>query len=436
MGSRRTPLLLGVLWFALVLQAGSFALLIGSDCPNADEWDFVPVLLNREPLGPWLWEQHNEHRLPLPRLVYHGLFQLTKDFRAGALLQVGLLAAASAWMMRLAARIRGRAHWADAFFPISLLHLGHWENLLIGYNLCFGLILFLETAIGAIALRTTRENAFRSGFLAGFLTALLCLCGGGGVVTAMPVAVWLAWLPIQERSVRRLVLLAFAAFPLVYLAIYLQGYHRPGHHPEVGEGGSRVIAVATQVLSLGFGSGPYRYWLPIGVGLAALGLATARNLLRDVKTPPARPAALGALAILAGIVGVALVIGLGRAALDPRSGVASRYSYLTWPALAIVYLLWVRRGGWSGKWVPVGLCVAAAIAFGPNTGAGMKRGTEVRLGIMMIEDEARAGSSPEAIVALFGTDACRFQRGQEARAVRAIPMLREAGIGAFAEGRP
>ena len=62
-----------------------------------------------EPLGPWLWAQHNEHRLPLPRLVYYGLFQITHDFRTGSLLQIGCCSATSLALMSLAAHLRGRA---------------------------------------------------------------------------------------------------------------------------------------------------------------------------------------------------------------------------------------------------------------------------------------------------------------------------------------
>ncbi|MFO0805788.1 MAG: hypothetical protein U0791_22015 [Gemmataceae bacterium] len=431
----RTRRILLALWAALTVLTVAFVFSLGSNCPNADEWEFVPALLNREPLGPWLWAQHNEHRLPLPRFLYWFLFQFTHDFRAGSLLQIAILSATSLAMMSLAARLRGAPHWADAFFPVSLLHVGHWENLLIGYNICFAFILALEAAIGAIAICTTRENAFRSGCLAGVLLCLLCLCGGGGVVTAIPVAAWLAYLAIgftKSNPARTAILLAFAAFPAFYLALYLHGYHKPGHHPDVGEGGTDVLRVAAQVLSIGFGSGTFRWWLPISTGLLVLGAATFRLVLRSMN----RPAMLGTFSIFAGIIGVALVIGMGRAGIDPRYGVASRYSYLTWPLLALVYMLWAREHSRAGKWIPVAMCLAASLFFIPNMATGMKRGWEVKQGLLRIESESLAGSPPEVIVRLFSEKPCLFQLGQEQRAVRAMPMLREAGIGAFAEARP
>src|SRR5581483_11647567 len=186
-----TRLTRGVLlgtWAVLALADLAFVLTLGTNAPYADEWEFVPALLDREPPLPWLWQLHNEHRLPLPRAVYLGLFRLTHDFRAGMVVQVAVLSGLSLWLMRLAERLRGRPHWADLFFPASLLHVGHWENLLMGYQLCFALFTVLATAVGVVALRATRESAFRSGVAAGVLALLLATTGGSGLVAALPVA--------------------------------------------------------------------------------------------------------------------------------------------------------------------------------------------------------------------------------------------------------
>ena len=70
--------------------------MIGTNAPYADEWEFVPALVGAEPALPWLWQQHNEHRMVLPRAVYLLLFKLTHDFRAGMLVQVAMLSCARA----------------------------------------------------------------------------------------------------------------------------------------------------------------------------------------------------------------------------------------------------------------------------------------------------------------------------------------------------
>lgn len=446
-GPAATRRLLLAVWAALTVAAVGFVFAFGSNCPNADEWEFVPALTGHEPLGPWLWAQHNEHRLPLPRLVYYSLFQLTRDFRAGMLLQVALLSGLSLGLMRLAARLRGRPRWADLFFPVSLLHVGHWENFLIGYNVCFALILVLQTLIGLVALYTTPDSGFRSGLAAGVLAVLLVLCGGGGVVVGLVAAGWLAYLAVEVwnygAKLRALVLLAFAAFPAVYLALYLDGYHRPAHHPPLGEGGWGVIAVTGETLSMALGGGVEElrvkidrervYWgsVVVAAGMLALGGYTLAVLLRMAKSPDDRSTALGLIAIIAGIVGVALVIGLGRAGLSGKHGLASRYGYIMWPLVGLAYLFWVGRGGWGGKWVPLGLCTAAALLYPVNTTHGIGSAAHIRPVLAAVEAEAHAGVPPPEIVRHFPHT---FQEGQEERAVRAIPMLREARVGDFAAG--
>ena len=49
-------------------------------------------------------------------------------------------------------------HWADLFFPISLLHVGHWENYLLGYQIRFTLFLVFASGLVAVALRTRRKS--------------------------------------------------------------------------------------------------------------------------------------------------------------------------------------------------------------------------------------------------------------------------------------
>src|SRR5215212_10152049 len=114
---RLTRRVLLAAWAALTVAALGFLYSFGVNVPYADEWEFVPALTGHEPVGPWVWKQHNEHRLPLPRLIDLVLFRVTHDFRAGMVLQVGMLSALAFGLMRFAEKLRGRPHWADVFFP-------------------------------------------------------------------------------------------------------------------------------------------------------------------------------------------------------------------------------------------------------------------------------------------------------------------------------
>jgi hypothetical protein len=175
------------------------------------------------------------------------------------------------------------------------------------------------------------------------------------------------------------------------------------------------------------------YWgsVAVAAGMFVLGGYTLAVLFRRVKSPDHRPAALGLIAVIVGIVGVALVIGLGRAGLSGMHGLASRYGYIMWPLVGLAYLFWVGRGGRGGKWVPIGLCTAAALLYPVNTTHGVGSAAHIRPVLATVEAEAHAGVPPPEIVRHFPHT---FQEGQEERAVRAIPMLREARVGDFATG--
>ena len=429
-------------WAAATLMAASFTVYLGTNAPYADEWEFVPALLGEEPVGPWLWQQHNEHRMPLPRAVYVLLFRLTHDFRAGMLLQVAFLSALALFLMRLAERLRGRPHWTDVFFPASLLHLGHWENFVMGYQICFVLCSVLATGLIVVALRTTRENAFPSGVTAGTLLILLALTGGAGLVVVPPVAAWLVFIALRVwRSGARgraVLLLILAVLPLAYLGVYSNGYERPAHHPEPSTNPGAIAGVSGEVLAMSFGIAASAAWPVVCAGVVVLGGATVAALVSRWKEPAERLSIAGLLAVTAGVTGVALAIGVGRGGWGAGMGLWSRYSLLTWPLLAAAYLVWVKLGRSAptqtvsrlAKGVPVVLCVVAALTFPPNTGTGMLNGASVKKTYVAIEADARVGMSAAEIVAREFPGSA--QSGQTDRAVRVIPLLRAARIGIFA----
>jgi hypothetical protein len=127
---------------------------------------------------------------------------------------------------------------------------------------------------------------------------------------------------------------------------------------------------------------------------------------------------------------MALAIGVGRAPIGGQMGIWSRYSFLTWPLLGLAYLAWVKWGmPWGKRWLPMLFCVVSALAFAGNMITGMAIGMQVKATLSLVEAEAAAGVPPEVIVEKFAKTS---QANQEERAIRAIPMLREAKIGGFA----
>ena len=109
----------------------------------------VAAMTGHEPdLPRWLWSQNSEHRLPLPRLVNLALLRATGDFRSTMVFDTLALAAVAAGMILVARRFRdGRTSLADAFFPLLLLHLGNWDNLVWAWQIQFVLPTVLACAL-------------------------------------------------------------------------------------------------------------------------------------------------------------------------------------------------------------------------------------------------------------------------------------------------
>jgi hypothetical protein len=417
----RTAWFLVLVWAVMTAAGLGYVVAFGHNVPWGDEWEFVPVLTGHEPAGPrWLWAQHNEHRLPLPRAVYLGLFRLTGDFRAGMALQVVLLSALALGLLRYLAAVRGRPAWADVFVPVGLLNWGHFENFLMGYQVCFALICVLACGMAAAA-RSPRT--YRAGLLVGVQLLLLVACGGSGLAFVPPVVVWLL---VRAREVGRkqwkkgvdLAILAAAA--VGYAVWYFAGYQRPSHHPpaEVGNAG-RAALIFGQYLSMGFGFGAVWVWPGVAAGVIGLTGWTAWRLVKGREW--------GVLAVLAGAVGLAAAVAVGRSGFDhPEMGLWSRYGLLAWPVLFVAFLTFTGASDADGRWVQPALAVVAVAFLPVNTYYGLDRGVGHDRWLTALTTDARAGMpAPELVEKHLA------ESGQTERAVRGIPMLREAGVGPF-----
>ena len=175
------------------------------------------------------------------------------------------------------------------------------------------------------------------------------------------------------------------------------------------------------------GVGVAGVWWAVALVEVMLGIATIALLVRRAKDPAERLASSGLVAVAAGVAGVALAVGIGRAGFDYEMGLWSRYSFLVWPLLGAAYLVWVKAGR---KWVPIALCLAAALAFASNTGTGMVRAAGIVANDTAMVVDLEAGI-PDAEIIRRHFPGSRND-GQQERARSAMPMLREERIGMFA----
>ncbi len=154
-----TPAFVWVIWAIMLVSALSAIAIYGRDIPLAEDWFMVQPLTGHEPdLAAWSWWQNNEHRLPLPKLVYLLLLELSGgDFRVGMVFNALALSALAAAMVVAVRELRGgRTVLIDAFFPIVLLHLGHWPNLVWGWQIQYVLSVVLT---GMLLLPVVRAPA-------------------------------------------------------------------------------------------------------------------------------------------------------------------------------------------------------------------------------------------------------------------------------------
>jgi len=415
-----------VVWIVATVAAFAFVAVYGVIFPWADEWEFIPALLNQEAFTPWLWTQHNEHRLPLPRVIYYGLFQLTHDFRAGMIFQI-LLVSATAWRaMRYLQTVRGRASWLDLCVPPALLHFGHAENWLMGYQICFALVLALTTELTVQCHGLTEENLGRRSWIIAALACASALCGGAGLMVVPGAALWLGFVAVRRR--RWLLLLPALALPL-YVVLYFQDYAKPAHHPQATWADlPRGLVIAGEFLAMSCGLAAGIAW-PLVTTVLLMGFAAAFVHLAKSRRDdfPERTLALAMLLLVA--LGSATAVGYGRAGFEAwQMGIASRYAWLAWPGLYALFLIGTRRGQTTSSLRGVFLIAFVGLTLG-NTAAGIHWAMRLHNHLRPFTADCRDGLADDAMIEnhLEGG-------GQEERAVRGLPMLRAANIGPFAEG--
>ena len=394
----------------------------------------VPVLTGHSPLTlGWFWSQHNEHRVFLSRLILVGLFRLTHDFRAGMYFNVLLLAIASASMVLLARRLRGRTSFTDAVFPIALLHVGQAEVFLLG----FAMNLLLPAWISYELIRTAATSTDRpgSGLILRFGLCLLALplCGGNGLVMLPPLALWLigwiigGWWSGRRAGVRDVAMgLAILLASSALVALYLHGYQRPLHHPRASSL-SGVMVTTLEFLSQVICPTVIRFWEFTSLAVVLLILFTIAHLIvTGWRTPEERPRAAGLLLTILSLLTVALAVGVGRSGFGRGMGFSSRYLTLAAPILVGIYVTWIVYGaGRIGRVIQFGLFVLVCLSLPSSISAGGQYGKDRRDLLKRVEYGLKGQVPGARLVAATGerimADLGLFYHYME--------MLRSAGVG-------
>lgn len=413
---------------------------LSSPIPLAEDWYIVPLLTGQQvDLPAWLWEQNNEHRMPVARLLLLGAVKAAHgDYRAGGLLNMALLAGGAAALILFVRHLRGGiTDLADAFFPLTLLNFGHSVDVLFPFQITFVLSLGLILVVGCALFLPASVSSPRAAVVAGCALALLPLSGFIGLLFVPPLSAYIFYVGWCCRSGSRgwphaeqvgVWLMSAAAGALALGAIYFVGYDHPSWNPP-NPGFVPSLKVILKMFSLGFGAASHFWWLP-GVLAAVLFLCAACWQAARRLQAPDREQAVGAALFLATAIAFASAVGWGRTGYVPEFGIPLRYVSIALPAFVAGYLTWVVSGSRVSTAVLRGLALTMLLLLPVNTVAGYRLfGDWYHEGMISLETDLRRGVPLNELAVRYNRFLVHWWTPEELE--RHMRMLHEARMPPF-----
>lgn len=311
--------------------------------PFWDGWAVIYFLAHpdRSVLS-WLWAQHNEHRILVPKLIllfdyrwFHalGIFPLALILTLQSILVVMLTGVLQTW-----------AGWPGSLWrtgagltALCAFSTAQWENFVSGFQICFvfvGVFLVLSVVLLLFS-RRSHDHAFGEHTYA-ILAALTATAGTYSVANGVVIWPVLIFLAIAQRS-RRSVVALLAASGILAIWSYLYHYESPSYHP----GPLSSLRHPYQILvymagylgaPLDWGYNSWAFW----IGAAAIaGAAVVLWLI--LSRSKREPVTLLCASLLLFAMGSAGMTALGRLSFGSNEALSSRYS-------SIALLLWAGFG--------------------------------------------------------------------------------------------
>jgi hypothetical protein len=425
-------------WTSMLLATLAFVGKYGSNVPFWDDWEMIPALTGEQPItARWLWRPYHEHRIVLPKLILVALGTLTGcDFRAGMFLNACALAALACALILAAKSLRGWTSYTDAFFPLALLHWGHWPNLLWFFTVHFTSTTILAGALLSIVVRRRDPLTPGAAILAGVCLLLLPLTGAVGLPFVPPFALWFGVLglgrwhsPGPHGRRDGLLILILASVPLLLVGLYLVRFasHVRGF-PHAGLRAS--LRTGVQFLSTGLGPIAKPSW-PFS-GLVVIGLVLFSAVITAtvwLQRPQERPRALGLLSFLGSMAVLALGLGWARALIVPDRGFSPHHVTLAALALCCIYFMWGILSTPRHHLVQAGLFGLMCILFPFNLREGLEEGRSRRERMEAFERDLRAKEPPFLLAERHIAFLLPYHP-KEYFAAR-LRMLRSAGVGPY-----
>lgn len=439
----RSTLLVWVIWALALTSILAFIVHDGRNIPFEEDWFMVaPMTGNQPDLPAWLWSQNSEHRLPLPRLLNLTLLRLTGDFRSTMVFDALLLGGVAAGMILVARRLRGgRTHLADAYFPLLLLHLGNWDNLVWAWQIQFVLPTVLACVLLLVIMERPAPSSPGPAVVASLALICLPLSGANGLVLSPPLAAWFAYQAGARRGERhdwrRWLPTVAACLAVLLCGIYFIGYESsPWNVASPGFGAT--LATFGKFLALGLGPAAKESWILFG-GAAALILGAGTVVLLAALPNRERRAdrirLIGLLAFIAAALLLAFLVGWGRAGRAVETGrMPPRYVLLAAPGMCAAYFALLLHGRWGlDRLGPPALALLVAILFPLNTHVGLERREWFGTGFAAFERDLADDASARELSRRHHEFLLHWD---EDLMVVGLRQLDEAGIGPFAAWQP
>lgn len=309
--------------------------------PWSDGWTTIFAAAHGEKLFSlkWFWQQHNEHRLLLPKLFLVldlRLFHASQKLLLSTIFIVQLLHfCLLSWSMRSLGGWHGPL-WrtGTGLAAFCLFCPTQWENLTWGFQTCFVLSGLFATLSFAALLLYWRSVKRGSPSRRWIFVALSVLAALGGLFSLANGLLLLPLLVVAALLLRvsYTVVSTYLVTALASILLYFHNYTRPAQNSDPASTLRSPIKLVQYIAAYfgstwGYGSSWTHHNLRIAfvTGFAGLALAVVLVLRQHRFEQTSNPFALQLVLILIFCIGTAFLTALGRVASGNSQAFASRY---------------------------------------------------------------------------------------------------------------
>ena len=424
MTALRSRLALALALTPLALQALAVRL-FGVNTLVWDEFyyvDFIRQVRAGESWLPWLWRQHNEHRVIPMKLAMAPLALLTRwDTKAEMYLSVVLAGLVILGLWRLYRRSGGESLLLFAPVPWLVCSLAQYQNMLFGMMMCH-----YFTLLGVIWAFVFLDRRSAGGLAAAVLCGLTATYSIANGLLIWPVGLLLLFV----LRARRALAVAWTAASLLATALYFYRFQVPGGTPPVArdlQGLYRVASFGIAALGSPLGAGNMDWSRAAGLAVAVAIAAIAWRWRREGLELARREALPGALILFALLSCGMIAVGRAGSGIPPLESRYIAYSSLALMGAYLILGLWSRGEGPAGRLWLVGataLLVPGLIAADLYGLRQAKQWRALRLREKFLL-QTFDSQPDEALTGLYFVPEVR----------RMAPYLRAARLGPFAEPR-